>query len=120
MTYSISLLLDTQSHIHNIFSINNNHILLNKAITGLSSLSNLFSRYFSSFSHITDSGKANMVDITHKPITSRHAIASGKIYLTDEAIEMIANDQRSHKGINHVIITMVTIFSQVVYWVWLK
>ena len=39
-----------------------------------------------------------MVDVTSKQITSRFAIASGKIHLTKEAMQMVAADERSHKG----------------------
>lgn len=39
-----------------------------------------------------------MVDVSNKPITSRSAVASGKIHLSKEAIEMVENDERSHKG----------------------
>ena len=38
-----------------------------------------------------------MVDVSHKPVTSRFAIASGKIHLTEEAIHMV-QEERSHKG----------------------
>lgn len=39
-----------------------------------------------------------MVDVSNKPITSRSAVASGKIHLSKEAIDMVENDERSHKG----------------------
>jgi cyclic pyranopterin phosphate synthase len=38
-----------------------------------------------------------MVDVSHKPVTSRFAIASGKIHLSEEAIHMV-QAERSHKG----------------------
>lgn len=61
-------------------------------------LAGQFSCSFSSFSHITEAGAAHMVDISSKPVTSRYAIASGKIHLTKEAIQMVADDERSQKG----------------------
>ena len=38
-----------------------------------------------------------MVDVSHKPVTSRFAVASGKIHLTEEAIQMV-QEERSRKG----------------------
>lgn len=52
----------------------------------------------SSLSHITETGAVRMVNVAHKPVTSRFAIASGKIHLTKEAIEMVEDNERSHKG----------------------
>ena len=39
-----------------------------------------------------------MVDVTTKPVTSRFAVASGKIYLNEEAMHMVEENKRSHKG----------------------
>ena len=39
--------------------------------------------------HIDDSGKANMVEISDKEIVSRTAKARGKIYLSKETIKLI-------------------------------
>jgi cyclic pyranopterin phosphate synthase len=39
--------------------------------------------------HIDDKGKANMVDVGHKPIQERTAVASGKITLREETIRQI-------------------------------
>ena len=38
-----------------------------------------------------------MVDVSHKPVTSRFAVASGKIHLTEEAIQIV-QEERSRKG----------------------
>ena len=39
--------------------------------------------------HLTSSGEARMVDISPKPIVNREALASGKIYLQPQTIELI-------------------------------
>jgi cyclic pyranopterin phosphate synthase len=39
--------------------------------------------------HIDDKGKANMVDVGHKPMQERVAVASGKIILGEETIRQI-------------------------------
>jgi cyclic pyranopterin phosphate synthase len=45
------------------------------------------------FSHVDQSGKASMVDITDKPVTKRQAIAEAYIYMQANTIEKVsAND----------------------------
>lgn len=45
------------------------------------------------FSHIDQSGKASMVDITDKPITQRKAIAEAYIYMHAETLQkVLSND----------------------------
>ncbi len=44
------------------------------------------------FSHLNSKGEANMVDISKKTIVHREAIASGKILLSKETIELIRSD----------------------------
>ena len=39
-----------------------------------------------------------MVDVTRKPVTNRWAVASGKIFLSPEAMELVNDDTRSKKG----------------------
>ena len=39
-----------------------------------------------------------MVDVSGKPVTSRFAVASGKIHLNEEALGMVASDESSRKG----------------------
>ena len=39
-----------------------------------------------------------MVDVSHKKPTNRFAVASGKIRLTKEAIELVEDDSRNLKG----------------------
>ena len=39
-----------------------------------------------------------MVDVSEKPVTSRRAVASGKIHLNEEAMELVQKDQRNFKG----------------------
>lgn len=41
------------------------------------------------FSHVDDSGRARMVDVSHKPPINRMARAEGFIYLNKETIRMI-------------------------------
>lgn len=47
--------------------------------------------------HVDNKGKANMVDVGHKPIQERTAIASGKILLNPETIRQI-NENIIKKG----------------------
>ncbi len=49
------------------------------------------------FSHIDEEGKANMVDVGHKPQQIREAKASGKIKLSSNTIELI-RDNNMKKG----------------------
>ena len=44
-------------------------------------------------SHISDDGRAQMVDVSAKPLSKRRAVASGKIRLQRETLDLIANDQ---------------------------
>jgi cyclic pyranopterin phosphate synthase len=44
-------------------------------------------------SHIGGDGGAQMVDVSAKPMSKRKAVASGKIQLQRETIELIAKDQ---------------------------
>jgi cyclic pyranopterin phosphate synthase len=54
------------------------------------------------FSHIGADGKAKMVDVSAKPLSARTAIASGKILLRPETIELI---QRNEIAKGNVIAT---------------
>lgn len=45
------------------------------------------------FSHTDDKGKANMVDVGEKPVQRRQAIAKGTIFLSEEAIVLIRENQ---------------------------
>lgn len=47
------------------------------------------------FTHIDESGKAKMVDITEKSDTHRIAIAEGKIYMRESTLEMIESNEIS-------------------------
>ncbi len=49
------------------------------------------------FSHIDDEGKANMVDVGHKPQQIREAKASGKINLSSKTVALI-RDNNMKKG----------------------
>ncbi|NNE97585.1 MAG: cyclic pyranopterin monophosphate synthase MoaC [Pyrinomonadaceae bacterium] len=51
----------------------------------------------SKLSHFDDKGKIKMVDVSDKEVTSRVAIASGKVLLDEETLESI-NDQSNPKG----------------------
>ncbi|HEU0273070.1 MAG TPA: cyclic pyranopterin monophosphate synthase MoaC [Candidatus Udaeobacter sp.] len=44
-------------------------------------------------SHIGADGRAQMVDVSAKPVSKRRAVAAGKIYLRHETMELIAKDQ---------------------------
>ena len=41
------------------------------------------------FTHIDDKGQAHMVDVSDREITTRNAIASGKVLLTSRVVEML-------------------------------
>jgi cyclic pyranopterin phosphate synthase len=43
--------------------------------------------------HIGTDGRAQMVDVSSKPMSNRKAVAAGKIQLQQETIELITNDQ---------------------------
>jgi cyclic pyranopterin phosphate synthase len=43
-------------------------------------------------SHIDESGRANMVDVGHKPMQLRVARAKGKIYINPETIQLIRSN----------------------------
>ncbi len=43
--------------------------------------------------HIAADGRAQMVDVSAKPLTARTAVATGKIRLQRETLDLIANDQ---------------------------
>jgi cyclic pyranopterin phosphate synthase len=43
--------------------------------------------------HIGADGRAQMVDVSAKPLSVRTAVATGKIRLQREALDLIANDQ---------------------------
>ncbi|MBM7624533.1 cyclic pyranopterin monophosphate synthase MoaC [Sporohalobacter salinus] len=45
------------------------------------------------FTHFNDSGRARMVDVSEKPVTSRIAVAEGKVYASAETIERIQAEQ---------------------------
>jgi cyclic pyranopterin phosphate synthase len=47
----------------------------------------------SKLSHTDEKGKANMVDVGHKPDQVRTAIAEGKILLAEETIKLIRENQ---------------------------
>lgn len=40
-------------------------------------------------SHLDESGRASMVDVGHKPITERVAIARGEVHMRSETLELI-------------------------------
>lgn len=44
-------------------------------------------------SHISDDGRAQMVDVSAKPLSKRRAVASGKIRLQRETLDLITRDQ---------------------------
>ena len=43
----------------------------------------------SDLTHINAKGEASMVDVTHKPVVLREAIAKGSIYLQAETLNKI-------------------------------
>ncbi len=51
----------------------------------------------SSFSHVNQSGEANMVDVSAKSVTTRIARAEAFVYMNKEAIELIERGDH-HKG----------------------
>ena len=44
-------------------------------------------------SHISDDGRARMVDVSAKPVIKRRAVACGKIRLQRETLDLITRDQ---------------------------
>jgi cyclic pyranopterin monophosphate synthase len=44
-------------------------------------------------SHVASDGRAQMVDVSGKPMSARRAVATGKIRLQRETLDLIANDQ---------------------------
>src|SRR5213593_4498791 len=44
-------------------------------------------------SHIASDGRAQMVDVSGKPMSARRAVASGKIRLQRETLDLISKDQ---------------------------
>ena len=44
-------------------------------------------------SHISDDGRAQMVDVSAKPLSKRRAVATGKIRLQRETLDLIGRDQ---------------------------
>ena len=44
-------------------------------------------------SHISDDGRAQMVDVSAKPLSKRRAVASGSIRLQRQTLDLIAKDQ---------------------------
>lgn len=46
-----------------------------------------------SLSHVDENGKAQMVDVGHKPSTSREALAEGYVLMAPATLLAIANDQ---------------------------
>lgn len=47
--------------------------------------------------HFDDEGRAQMVDVTEKPLTERVAVAKGSIYMKQETLRLI-KDKRISKG----------------------
>ncbi|HEX2960767.1 MAG TPA: cyclic pyranopterin monophosphate synthase MoaC [Ignavibacteriales bacterium] len=47
----------------------------------------------SNFSHLDESGRAKMVDVTEKPDTERTALASAEVLLTDGIFEKLKNNE---------------------------
>lgn len=43
--------------------------------------------------HIGDDGRAQMVDVSAKPVSARTAVATGKIRLRSETLDLISKDQ---------------------------
>jgi len=44
-------------------------------------------------SHISDDGRAQMVDVSAKPVSKRRAVATGKIRLQRKTLDLISKDQ---------------------------
>ena len=51
----------------------------------------------SSFTHLDDTGRVRMVDVSEKPATTRTAVAQGWVVMLPETFERI-RDQRARKG----------------------
>jgi cyclic pyranopterin phosphate synthase len=43
--------------------------------------------------HISDDGRAQMVDVSAKPMSTRRAVAAGKIRLQPQTLDLISKDQ---------------------------
>ena len=46
-----------------------------------------------SLSHVTASGEASMVDVSHKPVQLREAVAQGEIHLQKSTLDLINTNQ---------------------------
>ena len=42
--------------------------------------------------HVNERGKAAMVNVSKKPVTSRHAVASGRVWLNEQAFRAVQNN----------------------------
>ena len=49
------------------------------------------------FTHIDEKGNALMVDVGHKQVTSRMALATGRIFMNDECLQS-RQKRPSHQG----------------------
>ncbi|MCK5819536.1 MAG: cyclic pyranopterin monophosphate synthase MoaC [Psychromonas sp.] len=49
------------------------------------------------FNHINQDGKANMVDVTHKKVTERQAIAQAYVEMSKKTLDLILSGEH-HKG----------------------
>lgn len=49
------------------------------------------------FNHINQDGKANMVDVTHKKVTERQAIAQAYVEMSKQTLDLILSGEH-HKG----------------------
>lgn len=47
--------------------------------------------------HLDAEGRARMVDVGHKPVTARRAVAEGRVIMTAEAFALV-RDATAHKG----------------------
>jgi len=72
--------------------------------SNLSSVNKYFSmilqpyRCYSDFSHVTSSGKVNMVDVGHKAVTKRTAQASARVVLGEKVFHLLKDNQLDKKG----------------------
>ena len=53
---------------------------------------------YSDFSHVTSSGKVNMVDVGHKRVTKRTAQASARVMLGERVFQLLQDNQLDKKG----------------------
>ena len=86
-----------QSRMISFSNLSLNAVLMNDPASPITSVRHFSSsvRHFSNvvkLTHVDERGKAAMVDISNKPITTRYAVAVGRVWLNDVAFSAVENN----------------------------